>query len=135
MNMTSKTAITLLFAVLPWCAPARADELAGKSQYLKICSACHQADGRGVPDAFPALAGNAFVQGDARSVAAVPLLGRGGMPNFSKRLDDATLAAILSYVRSAWGNTASPITAEQIAALRAELHIDAADSARPGNMH
>jgi mono/diheme cytochrome c family protein len=133
--MMIKTAITLLFVALPWCAPACADEPAGKSQYLKICSACHQADGRGVPDAFPALAGNAFVQGDARSVASLPLLGRGGMPNFSKRLDDATLAAILNYVRSAWGNTATTITAEQIAALRAELHVDAADSGQPGNMH
>ena len=130
-----KNATTLFFVALGWCALACAEEPAGKSQYLKICSACHQADGRGVPEAFPALAGNAFVQGEARSVASVPLLGRGGMPNFSRRLDDATLAAILSYVRSAWGNSASAITAEQVAALRAELHIDAAESTQPGNMH
>jgi len=131
----NKTSITLFFVALSWCAHVRAEEPSGRSQYLKICSACHQPDGKGIPEAFPALAGNAFVQGDARSVASVPLLGRGGMPNFSKRLDDATLAAILSYVRSAWGNAASAITAGQIAALRAELHVEEADLAQPGNMH
>lgn len=123
-----------LFA-LSCCASAQADDEQGKRQYLKICSACHQPDGKGIPEAFPALAGNAFVQGDAKAVASVPLLGRGGMPNFSKRLDDATLAVILSYVRNAWGNAAPEITANQVAALRAELHVDAADSRPTGSQH
>jgi cytochrome c6 len=117
------------------CASAHADDASGKGNYEKICAACHQPDGKGIPDAFPALAGNALVQGNPKAFAAVPLTGRDGMPNFSKRLDDATLAGILSYIRGAWGNKGAPISAAEIAALRAELHAEAFDATPDGNQH
>jgi mono/diheme cytochrome c family protein len=82
------------------------------------CAACHQAQGQGVPGAFPALAGNTFVQGDRKAVASVLLHGRGGMPNFSDDLTDGEIAAVLTYVRSSWGNHAPPIDATTVAALR-----------------
>jgi mono/diheme cytochrome c family protein len=108
---------------------------AGQGLYLKTCSGCHQADGKGVPDAFPALAGNALVQGNPKDFAAVPLTGRGGMPNFSKRLDDVKLAQILNYVRHAWGNQGTSISAAEVAALRAELHAEPYDAAPEVNQH
>ena len=42
----------------------------------------------------------------------------GVMPPFAGRLDDATLAAVLTYVRSAWGNSAAPVTPRRVAAVR-----------------
>ena len=130
-----RTAARIL-AVLLACGAARAgDDEAGKALYVKTCAACHQADGKGVPDAYPALAGNALVQGDPKAFAGVPLTGRGGMPNFSKRLDDAALAQILNYVRHAWGNQGSAIGAADVAALRAALHAEPFDGTPEVNQH
>ena len=81
----------------------------GKELFEMNCSACHQVTGMGVPGAFPALAGNAFVQGPATPVATTVLNGRGGMPSFRDDLSRAQIATILTYVRSAWGNKAPPI--------------------------
>ncbi|MDB5459955.1 MAG: cytochrome c [Caulobacteraceae bacterium] len=90
----------------------------GAAQFAQNCAACHQPMGQGVPGAFPALAGNKFVQGDPKGPAYVVTHGRGGMPNFSEDLSDAQVATILSYVRSSWGNTAAPLDAATVAAVR-----------------
>jgi mono/diheme cytochrome c family protein len=110
-------AAALAVAAMP-PAPARAQD-AGQAEFLASCSACHQPTGQGIKGAFPPLAGSAFVQGDPATVAALVLNGRGGMPSFRGDLNDARIAAALSYVRSAWGNRAGPITADQVAAARA----------------
>ena len=106
----------ILLAALPVSALAQDD---GQSRFLSWCSACHQPTGQGVKGAFPALAGNPFVQGDPALVASTVLNGRGGMPSFKGDLKDAEIAQILTYVRSSWGNTASPVTEAQVAAARA----------------
>lgn len=90
----------------------------GESLFLDNCAACHQKTGAGVKGAFPALAGNKLVQGPPVVLASTVLLGRGGMPAFKSELDDGELAAILSYVRTAWGNKGQPLTAAQVAAVR-----------------
>jgi mono/diheme cytochrome c family protein len=82
------------------------------------CAACHQADGRGIEGAFPALAGDKFVLGPAEEPIRTVLNGRGGMPTFRADLSDAQIAAALSFVRSSWGNKAPPVTAGQVASLR-----------------
>lgn len=105
-------------AALVSIAPARAQD-AGQAQFLSTCAACHQATGLGIKGAFPALAGDRFVQGDPARAAALVLNGRGGMPRFKDDLDDAEIAAALTYVRSAWGNTAGPVSAALVAAVRA----------------
>jgi cytochrome c6 len=92
----------------------------GASLFQDNCSACHQKAGEGVKGAFPALAGDKLVQGPADAAAAVVLSGRGGMPTFKDDLSDADIAAILTYVRSSWGNKAPPITPEIVAAARAK---------------
>ncbi len=82
------------------------------------CSACHQVDGKGIEGAFPALAGDKFVLGRPEQPIHVVLEGRGGMPTFKADLTDAQIAAALTHVRTSWGNTASPVTPDAVAAVR-----------------
>jgi cytochrome c6 len=106
------------FWATAFAAPVLAED-AGQSQFLASCSACHQPTGVGIRGAFPPLAGSAFVQGDVGAVAGRVLNGRGGMPRFQGDLSDQQIAAILTYVRAAWGNHASAVTPAQVAAARA----------------
>lgn len=85
------------------------------------CSACHQTTGKGVKGAFPALAGDPFVQGDPAPMMATVLAGRAGMPAFKDDLNDLELASLLTYVRTSWGNKGKPVSASDVAAARAKL--------------
>jgi mono/diheme cytochrome c family protein len=107
----------------------------GKTLFAKNCAACHQATGKGIPGAFPALAGNGFVQGTPGDVATVLLKGRGGMPDFSGSLNDAEIAQVLSYVRSSWGNSAAPLSEQEVGTLRTALGVQPASHSRFGNKH
>ena len=98
--------------------PAKGAAANGEVLFRQNCAACHQAAGQGIRGAFPALAGNAFVQGNPRPVAAVLLNGRGSMPNFRGNLSNEQIAAVLTFVRSAWGNHAPPVTAATVANLQ-----------------
>jgi len=114
---------------------AAAQDLDGKALFLKNCAACHQASGKGIPGAFPALAGNALVQGPAADATTVLLKGRGGMPDFSASLSDADIARVLTYARSSWGNAAAPVPDAEVAALRTALQAAKAGSGRLSNKH
>ncbi len=107
----------------------QAADPAGEGLFVANCSACHQRNGQGIPQAFPALAGDALVQDDPRRIAAVLLNGRGGMPAFKTQLSDEQIAAVASYVRGAWGNHADPVPASLVATARAENTAPAADRA------
>ncbi len=91
----------------------------GASLFAQNCSACHQLTGKGVPGAFPALAGDALVNGPPQGFAAVVVSGRGGMPAFGADLSDQDIAAITTYVRSAWGNSAGTVNEAMVKAVRA----------------
>ena len=82
------------------------------------CAACHLPTGRGVPPIFPALDGNALVNGDPAALVEVVLAGRNGMPSFRNDLTDQQLAAVISYVRGSWSNNKPPVNAEYIAKIR-----------------
>jgi mono/diheme cytochrome c family protein len=126
----------LLFAALAACVTlARAGGTDGKNLFAQNCAACHQPGGKGIPGAFPALAGNAFVQGTPSDVAAVLLKGRGGMPDFSASLDDGEIAQVLTYVRSSWGNGAAPVTEQDVGSTRAALGVAPASHSRSSNKH
>jgi cytochrome c6 len=99
-------------------APSRAQD-AGQAQFLAACAACHQPTGLGIKGAFPPLAGSAVVQGDPAALTALVLNGRGGMPSFRADLNDSQIALALSYIRSAWGNAAGPVSAARVSAVRA----------------
>jgi mono/diheme cytochrome c family protein len=123
-------------AALAACAAlAHADAMDGKSLFAKNCAACHQPTGKGIPGAFPALAGNTFVQGAPGDVATVLLKGRGGMPDFSGSLDDDEIAQVLTYVRSSWGNSAPPVSGQDVGSTRAALGVAPASHSRFGNKH
>lgn len=116
----------------PGTASAPAD---GRTLFARNCAACHQADGRGIPGAFPALAGSSVVVGAPAEAAEVLLKGRGGMPDFSASLDDAEIAGVLTYTRGSWGNRAAPVTEAEIAARRSALQVGPATRSRFGNKH
>ncbi len=89
-------------------APSGADIFATR------CSACHGSNGQGVAG-FPALAGNADVlAADASKIIGVVEHGAGSMPAYGSQLSSAEIAAVLTYIRSAWGNNASPVTETQV---------------------
>jgi mono/diheme cytochrome c family protein len=103
---------------------------AGKAIYVDQCSACHRMNGEGVAQMFPTLKGSPVVQSkDATTV--IRLILNGGraavtdarptpfsMPAFGWKLTDGEVAAVSSYVRSAWGNAASPVDADAVRDLR-----------------
>ena len=83
------------------------EELVARGQrvYATNCLACHQANGRGVPNTFPGLDGSKLVKGPKPPHIAVVLHGKQGtaMPSFSQ-LSDLDLAAVVTYERNAWSN-------------------------------
>ncbi len=79
----------------------------GEQVYAANCVACHQANGKGVPPAFPPLEGSKVVLGEQGEQIEVVLHGRPGtaMAPF-KQLSDVELAAVITYTRHAWSNDA-----------------------------
>jgi cytochrome c oxidase subunit 2 len=69
------------------------------------CAACHQANGKGVPGAFPALDGSKVVNGPKADQIAIVLSGKPGtaMPSW-KQLSDADIASVITYTRNSWSN-------------------------------
>jgi mono/diheme cytochrome c family protein len=127
------TWLALLCSAVVGHASAAAPD--GAALFQKNCAACHQANGQGIPGAFPALAANPLVAGPAGDVAAVLLKGRGGMPDFSASLSDGEIAAILSHARSSWGNQGSAVSVAEVASLRAALQAAQAGTGRLSNKH
>ena len=113
---TTLAALAVAGAALP--AFAFAAPPSGQSLYADNCAACHQASGKGVKGAFPALAGTPLVQGDAKPLLAVVLNGKNEMPGFKDDLGDADLAGLLTYVRASWGNKGKPVAPADVAAAR-----------------
>jgi cytochrome c oxidase subunit 2 len=79
----------------------------GAKVYAANCVACHQATGKGVAGAFPALEGSKLVLGKQEEQIALLLNGKQGtaMASF-KQLSDVELAAVATYTRNMWGNKA-----------------------------
>ncbi len=109
-----------LFAALGLVSAVASPALAadGRQLFLDNCAACHQPTGKGVAGAFPALAGSKVVLGDPKEPITRILNGRGGMPAFQNDLSDTEVSAILTYIRSAWGNKAAPVAVPQVLAFR-----------------
>jgi len=113
----------------PAAAPAAAMP-AGQKLYGRYCLSCHQADGGGVPNMQPPIAGGEWVKGDSKALALFVLTGGFNsaerkdsavdnvMPGFPQ-LSDEELAGILTYIRGKFGGGASPVTAAEVAEARA----------------
>ncbi|WP_257993383.1 c-type cytochrome [Cupriavidus pauculus] len=102
----------------------------GRKIYQQQCVMCHAEDGKGHPPSFPPLAGNQSIT-MASPVNAIRMVLNGGyapgtkknprphgMPPFSHALDDEQAAAVVTYIRVAWGNTGTPVAPPQVNALR-----------------
>jgi mono/diheme cytochrome c family protein len=93
----------------------------GAAIYDQRCAYCHGAQGEGAPGAYPPLAGNRAVTLASTTNLVMAVRHGGflpatqgnprphGMPPFGHVLDDADIAAVLSYVRGSWGNDAPPV--------------------------
>jgi cytochrome c oxidase subunit 2 len=79
----------------------------GQRVYATNCLACHQANGKGVPNTFPGLDGSKLVRGPKPPHIAIVLHGKQGtaMPSFAQ-LSDLDVAAVVTYERNAWSNRA-----------------------------
>ncbi|MDQ8187324.1 cytochrome c [Pelagicoccus sp. SDUM812002] len=105
----------------------------GGKVYTQQCVACHQGSGQGLAGAFPPLAGSEWVTGAPEISIKVLLAGLGGeiqvkgntyngaMPAFGAVLNDAEIAAVITYIRTEWDNDAGEVTADQVAAIRADI--------------
>jgi mono/diheme cytochrome c family protein len=103
----------------------------GKQIYDRECAICHGATGLGMPPHYPPLAGNQSIE-MASAVNAIRMVLNGGyppgtagnpmpygMPPFAQRLSDDEVAAVVTYIRTSWGNRGGPVSARQANELRA----------------
>lgn len=90
----------------------------GEKVFMANCAACHQASGEGMPPTFPSLHGSGVLDGEPAVAINQVLHGKNVMPPFGGQLSDEQVAAVLTYSRSSWGNSASAIQPAQVAALR-----------------
>ena len=119
-------------------APPTPAEL-GKKLYNGNCANCHQGSGEGQPGSYPPLGGSEWVLGSKERLAAIMLGGVAGpltvkgatfstqvMPGWHSNFTDEKLADIMTYLRASWGNTAGPVSADEISKARAKFgpHLD-----------
>jgi mono/diheme cytochrome c family protein len=105
----------------------------GEQIYADECSGCHKPDGSGIPALFPALKGSAAVQQtDPTSLLHVVLRGAqsagtdkaptaSSMPTFGWILTDDQVAAVVTYIRNAWGNSAPAVSVGDVHRARQEF--------------
>jgi len=111
----------------------------GHEVFNAICSLCHGMDGAGKLGQAPPLAGSEWVNAArVNRLVRIPILGLNGpievqgqqyeftsgmtaVAASRQMMSDKDLGDVLSYIRQAWGNKASEVTAQQVAEIRAEL--------------
>jgi mono/diheme cytochrome c family protein len=116
-------------------SPLRADvnqaASEGRRIYTQQCASCHGSEGRGKPPHYPPLAANQSIN-MASSVNPIRMVLNGGyppgtrrnpmpygMPPFAQALSDNDIAAVVTFIRTAWGNRGGPVSAREVNQLRA----------------
>ncbi len=153
--MFSVLTVTLSLMV-PRSTIAQSASADGEALYLTRCSSCHQADGGGITGVFPPLNEVDWVTGDKGRLIRIILDGvmgeieigntvySGAMPPWKTFLNDQEMAALLTYIRTAWDNEASAVTDNEVMLIRkatsertqawtAEELADAANQGIPGS--
>lgn len=104
----------------------------GDQVFIGVCQTCHQASGLGVAGQYPPLVASEWVTRDVATPIRVVLYGLEGpivvkgasfnnkMPAFHDKLSNEEIAAVVSHIRSAWGNNSPPARPEDVAALRTQ---------------
>ena len=92
----------------------------GKQIYTKTCFACHQANGEGIPNAFPPLANSDYLNADVKRAIGIVLHGKTGEITVNgvkynsvmtkQTLTDDEVADVLTYVYNSWGNNKTEVT-------------------------
>ena len=104
---------------------------AGQQVYAAQCQSCHDQSGLGLPGVGPPLVASPSVAGSPGVVVRVLLNGKEGpiglMPSLGASMSDGDVAAVLTYIRRAWGNTAGAVDADTVSRIRAAV----ADRTRP----
>jgi mono/diheme cytochrome c family protein len=102
----------------------------GETIYKTHCASCHAADGRGMPPEYPPLAGNPSIQMQSAANPIRMVLNGGfppgtignpmpyGMPPFAQTLSDDEVAAVVTFIRGAWGNRGAAVSARDANQLR-----------------
>jgi mono/diheme cytochrome c family protein len=125
------TRLALVAAVALAAVASTAQAQKTGAEVYATCSACHQANGQGVPGAFPPLAGSEWVNGKGDIPIAIVLHGlqgsitvkgqkyNGVMAPWGTTFNDDQIAAVVTYIRSQWGNKAPAVTKADVARVRA----------------
>lgn len=113
--------------------PVEIDLMAmGERTYTRVCAACHQADGRGQAGLYPPLAESEWLINAPEVPIKIVLHGLAGpidvggntydgiMTPHAAMLDDNQIAGVLTWTRAQWGNQASTVDPELVAAIRAD---------------
>lgn len=119
----------ILIALGSGCSSTPAPGSGGEI-FARYCATCHQPDGNGVEGAFPPLSDSEWVQGDKGRIIRLVLYGMQGPIEIKGNtynnvmtphgfLTDEQVAAVLTYVRSSFGNDADAVTADEVARVRA----------------
>jgi mono/diheme cytochrome c family protein len=114
-------------------APATPMDL-GKKVYAGNCQNCHQASGDGQPGSYPPLVSSEWVLGSKERLAAILLKGVQGpltvkgatfgsmvMPAQETLLTPEKIADLMTYIRGTWGNTAGPVTVDEVNAAKTKF--------------
>lgn len=132
MSMTRPLALLILCAGVAGAQTPAQQEADGARVFSATCAACHQANAMGLPEQYPPLAGSGWVTGSERRLLRIVLHGLTGqidvegetfnsaMPGWGATLKDAEIAAVVSYVRTHFGNHAPSVTAATVARVRKE---------------
>ncbi len=110
---------------------AAATPSAGEKVYITYCVACHAKNGKGIENMYPPLAGSRRVNGPAAPMLAVIFNGLQGeeidgvkysmaMTPYRDILSDEQIRDVTNYVRTAWGNSGSSVSMEDVATARAK---------------
>jgi putative membrane-bound dehydrogenase-like protein len=117
--------------VTPLTAEEQRRFAAGQDIYKNLCVACHQENGQGQEKVAPTLIGSSLALARPDVPARVVLNGKEGpvglMPPLGGSMTDEQVAAVLTYIRRAWGQTGSAVTPAAVAETRAAT----ASRARP----
>src|SRR5699024_6949998 len=105
----------------------------GKAIYVDNCMGCHMADGSGQKNTFPPLRESSAIHAEkADTLIQVALAGAKSadpaprptgleMPPFAWKLSDSEVADVITYLRNAWGNQASPVSADEVSTVRQDV--------------
>tara|TARA_R110001583_G_scaffold56610_1_gene170696 strand:- start:3698 stop:5113 length:1416 start_codon:yes stop_codon:yes gene_type:complete len=100
----------------------------GKNIYMKTCFACHQAEGQGIPNAFPPLAKSDYLNADVNRAIGIILKGKTGEITVNgqkynsvmtrQSISNDEIADVMTYVYNSWGNNKTNVTKAQVDAVK-----------------